>query len=146
MRKLVFIRLRRRPRSLAVDECVSGVCANTEPTYRCFGGFRHRRITLRSLGPCTANGFSAQRRRRVMHGGTTGFARGAPSSLALSGWLSFRNFGIPGTLGWASLRGSKHRNLMTGRLLVRSAAKRLGGKNGQKKDWGSHRWRGLCGA
>jgi len=32
--------------------------------------------------------------------------------LALSGWLSFRNFGIPGTLGWATLRRSKHSNLL----------------------------------
>ena len=45
-----FIRLRRRPRALPVDECVSGVCASREPRYHCFGGFRHWRITLRSLG------------------------------------------------------------------------------------------------
>jgi len=47
---LLFIRLRIRPRALPVDECVSGVCANPEPRYHCFGGFRHWRITLRSLG------------------------------------------------------------------------------------------------
>jgi len=62
-----FIRLRRRPRALPVDECVSGVCANLEPKYHCFGGFRHWRITLRSLG---VGGYS--------FGGTTGLARGAP--------------------------------------------------------------------
>ena len=45
-----FIRLRRKPRTLPVDECVSGICADPEPRYRCFGGFRHQRITLRSLG------------------------------------------------------------------------------------------------
>jgi hypothetical protein len=32
---------------------------------RCFGGFRHRRITLRSLGSCAPKCFSAQGRRRV---------------------------------------------------------------------------------
>ena len=32
-----FIRLRRRPRALPADECVSGVCANPEPRYHCFG-------------------------------------------------------------------------------------------------------------
>ena len=62
-----FIRLRRRPRALPVDECVSGVCASREPRYHCFGGFRHWRITLRSLG---VGGYS--------WGGTTGLARGAP--------------------------------------------------------------------
>jgi hypothetical protein len=60
-----FIRLRRRPRALPVDECVSGVCANPEPRYHCFGGFRHWRITLRSLGACAPKRFGAQGRRRV---------------------------------------------------------------------------------
>ena len=58
---LNFIRLRRRPRALPVDECVSSVCANLEPRYHCFDGFRHWRITLRSLG---VGGYSC--------GGTTG--------------------------------------------------------------------------
>src|SRR5512139_921954 len=31
-----------------------------EPRYRCFGGFRHRRITLRSRGPCVPKGISAR--------------------------------------------------------------------------------------
>jgi hypothetical protein len=62
-----FIRLRRRPRALPVDECVNGVCAIPEPRYRCFGGFRHWRITLRSLD---VGGY--------FHGGTTDSARGAP--------------------------------------------------------------------
>jgi len=62
---LLFIRLRRRPRALPVDECVSGVCANPEPRYHCFGGFRHWRITLRSLGACAPKRFGAQGRRRV---------------------------------------------------------------------------------
>ena len=60
-----FIRLRRRPRALPVDECVNGVCANLEPKYHCFGGFRHWRITLRSLGACAPKRFGAQGRRRV---------------------------------------------------------------------------------
>jgi hypothetical protein len=64
-RRVKFIRLRRRPRALPVDECVSGVCANPEPRYHCFGGFRHWRITLRSLGACAPNCFGAQGRRRV---------------------------------------------------------------------------------
>jgi hypothetical protein len=72
-----FIRLRRRPRALPVDECVSGVCGNPEARYHCFGGFRHRRITLRSLG---VGGYSC--------GGTTGLARGAP--LTGSFQMSFR--------------------------------------------------------
>ena len=62
-----FIRLRRRARALPVDECVNGVCANLESKYHCFGGFRHWRITLRSLG---VGGYS--------FGGNTGLARGAP--------------------------------------------------------------------
>jgi hypothetical protein len=33
-------------------------------------------------------------------------------SLALSGWLSFRNFGMPGIIGWATFRGSKHATLL----------------------------------
>ena len=61
----LFIRLRRRPRALPVDECVSGVCASPEPRYHCFGGFRHWRITLRSLGACAPERFGAQGRRRV---------------------------------------------------------------------------------
>ena len=32
--------------------------------------------------------------------------------MALSGWLSFRNFGMPGVIGWAILRRSKHTNLL----------------------------------
>jgi len=28
--------------------------------------------------------------------------------LALSGWSSFRNFGMPGVIGWATFRGSEH--------------------------------------
>jgi radical SAM superfamily enzyme YgiQ (UPF0313 family) len=67
MKEVPFIRLRRKPRALPVDECVSGVCASPEPRYHCFGGFRHWRITLRSLG---VGGYSC--------GGTTGLARGAP--------------------------------------------------------------------
>ncbi len=86
----IFIRLRRRPRlrtethfgvqarALPVDECVSGIRTASGPKYCCFGGFRHRRITLRSLGACAPKRFSAQGRRRVFHGGTTGFARGTP--------------------------------------------------------------------
>jgi len=65
-------------RALSGDECVIGVCANPEPRYCCFGGFRHRRITLRSLDDCTPQRCSAQGRRRVFRGGTTGFAREAP--------------------------------------------------------------------
>ena len=61
----IFIRLRRRPRALPVDECVSGICANSESRYHCFGGFRHWRITLRSLGACAPKRFGAQGRRRV---------------------------------------------------------------------------------
>src|SRR4030042_6904433 len=60
-----FIRLRRRPRALPVDECVRGVGANPEPRYHCFGGFRHWRITLRSLGACVPKRFGAHGRRRV---------------------------------------------------------------------------------
>jgi len=45
-----FIRLRRRPRALPVDECVCRGWIIHVPKYRCFGGFRHWRITLRSLG------------------------------------------------------------------------------------------------
>jgi hypothetical protein len=36
----------------------------------------------------------------------------SPLPLALSGWLSFRNFGTPGVIGWATFRGSKHMNLV----------------------------------
>jgi hypothetical protein len=60
-----FIRLRRRPRALPVEECVKGVGANPEPRYHCFGGFRHWRITLRSLGACVPKRFGAHGRRRV---------------------------------------------------------------------------------
>jgi hypothetical protein len=60
-----LIRLRRRPRALPVDECVSGVCPSREARYHCFGGFRHWRITLRSLGACAPKRFGAQGRRRV---------------------------------------------------------------------------------
>jgi len=48
-----------------VDECVRGVGANAEPRYHCFGGFRHWRITLRSLGACVPKRFGAHGRRRV---------------------------------------------------------------------------------
>ena len=65
IRKEPFIRLRRRPRALPVDECVRGVGANPEPRYHCFGGFRHWRITLRSLGACVPKRFGAHGRRRV---------------------------------------------------------------------------------
>jgi len=75
---LVFIRLRRRPRALPVDECVTHIPPLPEPRHCCFGGFRHRRITLRSRDPFAPQGLSAGRRRRVCHGGTTGSARGAP--------------------------------------------------------------------
>jgi hypothetical protein len=61
----IFIRLRRRPRALPVDECVRGVGANPEPRYHCFDGFRHWRITLRSLGACVPKRFGAHGRRRV---------------------------------------------------------------------------------
>jgi len=54
-----FIRLRRRPRILSVDECVSGVGANPEPRYHCFGWFRHWRITLQSLGACAPKRWGA---------------------------------------------------------------------------------------
>jgi len=47
---VALIRLRRRPRPLAVDECVNRCKIDHEPEIGCFGGFRHRRITLRSLG------------------------------------------------------------------------------------------------
>jgi hypothetical protein len=30
--------------------------------------------------------------------------------LALSGWFSFRNFRMPGIIGWVTLRGSQHTN------------------------------------
>jgi len=60
-----FIRLRRRPRALPVDECVRGVGANPEPRYHCFGGFRHWRITLRSLVACIPKRFGTHGRRRV---------------------------------------------------------------------------------
>jgi len=63
--RFYFVRLRRRPRALPVDECVSGVCASREPRYHCFGGFRHWRITLRSLGACAPKRYGAQGRRRV---------------------------------------------------------------------------------
>jgi len=56
-----------------VDECVSGVCGIPEPRYRCFGGFRHWRITLRSLGPCALNRLGAQGRRRVFSWRLHGF-------------------------------------------------------------------------
>jgi hypothetical protein len=46
----IFIRLRRRPRAMPVDKCAK--CRQIFHTlnYCCFGGFRCRRITLRSLG------------------------------------------------------------------------------------------------
>jgi len=56
-----------------MGECVSGVCANLEPRDHCFGGFRHWRITLRSLGTCAAKRFGG-----YSCGGTTGLLRGAP--------------------------------------------------------------------
>jgi len=31
--------------------------------------------------------------------------------LALSGWLSLRNFGMPGVTGWVTFRGNKHTTL-----------------------------------
>jgi hypothetical protein len=62
-----FIRLRRRPRPLAVDECVNLCRIHHEPRFGCSGGFRCWRITRRSLG---IGGY--------FNGGTTGFARGAP--------------------------------------------------------------------
>jgi len=48
-----------------VDECVRGVGVNPEPRYHCFGGFRHWRITLRSLGAYVPKRFGAHGRRRV---------------------------------------------------------------------------------
>jgi len=44
------IRLRRKPRALPVDECADYVRIIHCFKYCCFGGFRLRRITLRSLG------------------------------------------------------------------------------------------------
>ena len=73
-----FIRLRRRPRALPVEECVKGVGANPEPRYQCFGGFRHWRITLRSLGACVPKRFGAHGRRRVFLWRYHGLSRGAP--------------------------------------------------------------------
>ena len=93
----VFIRVRRRPRlraetpvemksrswhsgvqarAVPVDEC--GLCSEViaVPLGSCYGGFRYSRITLRSLGACAPKRYSAQVRRRVFHGGTTGSARG----------------------------------------------------------------------
>jgi hypothetical protein len=32
-------------------------------------------------------------------------------SLAISGWLSFRNFGMPDIGSWVTIRGSRHANL-----------------------------------
>ena len=32
------------------------------------------------------------------------------SPVALSGWFSFRNFGMPGVTGWVTFRGSRHTN------------------------------------
>jgi len=70
-KRVYFIRLRRRPRALPADECVTRIRPIPEPRDCCFGGFRHRRITLRSRSSCAPEGFSARRRRRVCHGGTT---------------------------------------------------------------------------
>jgi hypothetical protein len=41
--------------------------------------------------------------------------------LALSGWLSFRNFGMPDILGWVALCRSKHTHLLQLDLLSLTA-------------------------
>jgi hypothetical protein len=35
-----------------------------------------------------------------------------PWSLALSGWPSFRNFGMPDVTGWITFRGNQHTDLL----------------------------------
>jgi len=48
---------------------------------RCSGGFRHRRITLRSLGSAHRSALAPRGVGGYFNGGTTGFTRGAPLSM-----------------------------------------------------------------
>jgi hypothetical protein len=96
---LIFIRLRRRPRALPVDAVGHSLWRRTMSAYpvprlawveiRCFGGFRHRRITLRpgrrtsslageSLGNTHRSALATRGVGGYFNGGITGFARGAP--------------------------------------------------------------------